>query len=108
MPGDRLAVVTSAGEVLRLGEERRLTPHARLPAGQYLRVNAAATPDGWLYVSAGFWVGSVFEVSATGRVRTLAAGLADPQGIVADAAGRVYVAESSLHRIVRIPGSSGR
>jgi hypothetical protein len=103
LPGGRVAVVTSAGQVLRIGEDRRAVPHARLPAGQYVRISVAAATDGSLYVSGGFWLAAVFAVAADGGVRTLASGLADPQGIALDRAGRVYVAESSLHRIVRLP-----
>jgi hypothetical protein len=33
---------------------------------------------------------------------TLASDLADPEGIAVDGRGAVYVAESSLHRIVRL------
>jgi sugar lactone lactonase YvrE len=58
--------------------------------------------DGTVYASGGFHVGQVFRVSRDGAVETLASDLADPEGIAVDGRGAVYVAESSLHRIVRL------
>jgi sugar lactone lactonase YvrE len=55
-----------------------------------------------VYVSGGFHVGQVFRVSRDGAVETVASDLADPEGIAVDGRGAVYVAESSLHRIVRL------
>jgi sugar lactone lactonase YvrE len=66
-----------------------------------------AAPDGTIFVSGGFHVGSVFSVSPSGVVTTLASRLADPQGIALDGRGNLYVAESSFHRIVRLRLSDG-
>ncbi len=99
--GEALAVLSSAGDLYRVGADSRLQPLATLPRGQYLRVNMAAAPDGSLYVSGGFWVARLFHVAPDGVVTTLADGLADPQGLVLDGRGGLYLAESALHRIVR-------
>lgn len=98
-----LVVLTSSGELFTIEDGGALVPFARLPAGQYHRINMVASRDGAIYVSAGFWVARVFRVSPAGAVTTLAADVADPQGIAIDARGNIYVAESSLHRIVRMP-----
>jgi hypothetical protein len=98
-----LVVLTSSGELFTIEDGRALVPFARLPAGQYHRVNMVAGRDGTIYVSAGFWLARVFRISPAGSITTLAANVADPQGIALDARGNIFVAESSLHRIVRIP-----
>jgi hypothetical protein len=99
--GDDAAMITSAGEVLRLTDEGRISRIAWLPRGQYLRIHMVSAPDGSLYVSGGFWMGTLFRVSPGGTVTTLATNLGDPQGVGLDASGRVYLVESSAHRIVR-------
>lgn len=99
---DKLLFLTSSGDILRLTAEGGLTAFARLPPGQYNRTNMVGAPDGGIFVSGGFHVGSVFRVSAEGVVTTIATRLADPQGIALDARGAVYIAESSFHRIVRV------
>jgi sugar lactone lactonase YvrE len=63
-----------------------------------------ASGTGTLYVSGGFWVAAVYRITRDGTLTTIATRLADPQGIAVDANGDVYLAESALHRIVRIPG----
>lgn len=100
--GDEVAVLTSSGDLFRLTPDGRLAPFARLPRGQYVRINMATAPDGTLYVSGGFWVARLFRVSRDGIVSVVASNLADPQGIAVDARGDVYLAESSFHRIVRL------
>lgn len=100
--GGELALLASSGDLYRLGADGALAPLARLPLGQYQRTNMAAAPDGALYVSGGFWVASVYRVTGDGTVSTIATRLADPQGIAIDANGDIYLAESALHRIVRI------
>ena len=97
-----LALLASSGELYRLGADGVLAPFARLPLGQYQRTNMAAAPDGTLYVSGGFWVASVYRVTRDGTVSTVASRLGDPQGIAVDTNGDVYLAESALHRLVRL------
>src|SRR5262245_3336952 len=97
-----LVVLSSAGELFTIADGVALVPLAKLPPGQYHRVNMVAASDGVVYVSAGFWVASVFRISPAGTVTTIATDVANPQGIALDAGGNVYVAESSLHRILRI------
>jgi hypothetical protein len=100
--GDDLVLLASSGDLYRLAADGTLRHFVRLPRGQYQRTNMARGPDGSLYVSAGFWLASVFRVSPDGAVRTIASRVADPQGIAVDSRGDVYLAESSLHRIVRL------
>jgi len=97
-----LLLLASSGVLHRLAADGSLTVFAALPRGQYTRTNVIATPDGTVYVSGGFHVGQVFRVTRDGAVETLASDLADPEGIAVDGRGAVYVAESSLHRIVRL------
>lgn len=97
-----LLLLASSGVLYRLGADGGPTVFARLPHGQYTRTHLATSADGTVYVSGGFHVGQVFRVSRDGAVETLASDLADPEGIAVDGRGAVYVAESSLHRIVRL------
>jgi len=99
--GDDVLVLTSSGDVHRLGSDT-LSLFARLPRGQYTRTHMIAAPDGTLYVSGGFQVGSVFRVDREGGVTVVASQIADPQGIALDGRGHLYIAESAFHRIVRI------
>ena len=62
-----------------------------------------AAADGGVFVSGGFSLGAIFRVSPDGAVTRLAGPLADPQGLALGPDGYLYVAESSLHRIVRFP-----
>jgi len=100
---DDLVLLTSSGELFRLGRDGAFGLFTRLPRGQYNRTHMVAAPDGTVFVSGGFHVGSVFQVSSDGVVTTLASKMADPQGIALDQRGWLYVAESSFHRIVRFP-----
>jgi hypothetical protein len=101
--GGVLTVVDSGGTLHRVGADSRLVPVVTLPSGQYLRINMLATTDGGVFVSGGFSVGVIFRVSLDGAVTRLAGPLADPQGLALGPDGYLYVAESSLHRIVRFP-----
>ena len=101
-PTGAVFALGSMGQVFRVSSTGELEPLARLPLGQYQRISMVATPDGSLLVSGGFHIGRVFRVAPDGQVSTLAQDLADPEGIALDRAGRVYVAESALHRIVRL------
>ncbi|HEV8472367.1 MAG TPA: hypothetical protein VGR82_06280 [Methylomirabilota bacterium] len=102
--GDDLVLLASSGQLYRLWSDGTLTPFARLPRGQYQRTNMAVAPDGSIWVSGGFWVASVYRVTTDGVVTTVADHLADPQGIAVDARGNVYLAESALHRVIRVGG----
>jgi len=97
-----LVLLASSGVLYRLAADGALTIFATLPRGQYTRTALVTAADGTVYVSGGFHVGQVFRVSRDGAIETLASDLADPEGIAVDGRGAVYVAESSLHRIVRL------
>jgi hypothetical protein len=46
------------------------------------------------------------RVSPEGAVSMIASDLGDPQGIVVDGTGAIYLSETALHRIIRItPGA---
>src|SRR5262249_12426197 len=97
-----LTLLTSVGEVFVLstdGELRRLT---RLPSGHFNRTSLAAAPDGSIYVSSGFHIREVYRVSPSGVVTSIARDLGDPQGIAVDRNGALYIAETALHRIIRL------
>ena len=53
-------------------------------------------------MSGGFHTGQVFRVAPDGAVTAIASDLSDPAGIALDSRGALYVAESGLHRILRI------
>lgn len=97
-----LVFLTVGGQLVRRAADGTLAALAQLPPGHYLRTNMIAAADGTVFVSGGFWVTSVFRVSPDGSVKTLATRLADPQGIALDARGNLYVAESALHRVIRL------
>ncbi len=99
-----LALLGSTGEVFRLTTEGALVSLVQLPAGhgQYNRTNMAPAPDGSVFISGGFHVARIFRVTMSGQVETVAENLGDPEGIVLDDRGYLYIAESSYHRIVRL------
>jgi streptogramin lyase len=97
-----LVFLTSSGELYRLDAAGGFGVLARLPRGQYNRTHMVAAPDGSVIVSGGFHIGRIFRVGLDGAVTLLAANLADPEGIALDGRGRIYVAESSFHRIIRL------
>ncbi len=101
--GGELAVIGSGGTLYRVAADSRLVPVVTLPSGQYLRINMQAAADGGVFVSGGFSLGVIFRVSPDGAITRLAGPLADPQGLALGPDGYLYVAESSLHRIVRFP-----
>jgi hypothetical protein len=100
--GDDLIVLNAVGEVSRLGPEGELRFIARLPAGHYHRTNLAMGPDGGVFVCGGFQIRQIFRISPAGEVSIVARDLGDPGGIVFDRDGALYVAETALHRIIRI------
>lgn len=99
---DTLALLNSIGEVLILNAEGQLRRLARLPSGHFNRTTMAVGPDGSVFVSAGFHIRELYRVTPAGVVTSVAHDLGDPQGIVVDRSGVLYVAETALHRIIRI------
>ena len=99
---DSLALLNSVGEVLILSPEGQLRRLARLPSGHFHRTNMAMGPDGSVFISAGFHIRELYRVSPAGLVTSVAHELGDPQGIAVDRSGALYVAETALHRIIRI------
>jgi len=105
---DNLVFLSSVGEVLRLSPGSELRVVARLPPGHYHRTNLAIGPDGSLSVCGGFHIRQIFRISPAGEVSTIASELGDPGGIVLDREGVLYVAETALHRIIRIAPAGRR
>lgn len=101
-PGGRLLLLDSLGQLWRWSQDIGLDLVTRLPPGHYHRTSIALAPDGSLFVSTGFHIRKLHRIVPTGAVTTIAWDLADPEGIVVDASGTVYLAESALHRIIRI------
>jgi len=99
--GDDLVFLSAVGEVLRLGSDGELRRLARLPAGHYHRTNLASGRDGSVYVCGGFHIRQIYRIRPTGEVSVVASELGDPGGIVLDG-DALYVAETALHRIIRI------
>ncbi len=102
LDNDDLVLLSSSGDLYRLTPNGVFSIFARLPHGFYNRINMVAGPDGSVLVSGGFHVPRIFRVSATGTVSVIADDLADPEGIALGPRGDLYIAESSLHRIVRL------
>src|SRR5882672_2748225 len=98
--GDDFVMVSSSGVAYRLVADR-LTPLATLPRGQYLRINMVSGPNDTVFISGGFSVGYIFQVARDGSITTLPGPIGDPQGLALSPDGYLYVAESSLHRIIR-------
>jgi hypothetical protein len=99
---DDLLLLTSSGLIERLAGDGSLALFTRLPPGQYNRTHMVVAPDGTVFVSGGFQVRAVYRVTPDGTVTMVASGLADPEGIALDSKGRLYVAESTFHRILRL------
>src|SRR5207237_2384850 len=95
-------VLNAVGEVLLLESDGVLRRVARLPAGHYHRTNLAIGPDGSVFVCGGFHIRQIYRISPAGEVTIVASELGDPGGIVIDDTGALYVAETALHRIIRI------
>jgi len=100
--GEDVLLLSSSGDVHRLAPDGSLSVFTRMPRGQYTRTHMLAAPDGSVFVSGGFQVGSVFRIDADGIVSVVASHLADPQGIALDDRGHLYLAESSFHRILKL------
>lgn len=100
--GDELALLNSVGELYVLSADAELRRLTRLPSGHYHRTSMASAADGSIFVSSGFHIREVYRISADGVVTSLARDLGDPQGIAVDRAGALYIAETALHRIIRV------
>jgi hypothetical protein len=100
--GGELTLLSSIGEVFVLSTDGLLRRLTRLPSGHFNRTSMAAAPDGSVYVSSGFHIREVYRVSPAGAVTSIAGGLGDPQGIAVDSTGALYIAETALHRIIRV------
>ena len=101
---DDLFLLNAVGEVFRLGPDGKLHLVTRLPGGHYHRTNLAMGADGSVFICGGFQIRQIYRISPAGEVSIVASELGDPGGIVVDAAGALYVAETALHRIIRISG----
>jgi hypothetical protein len=101
-PSGDLLLIDSLGEVVRLTPTAQLRRLTRLPAGHYQRTSTDLTPDGALLVSTGFHVRRLYRVSPAGVITTLASELGDPNGVAVDAESRIYIAETALHRVIRL------
>lgn len=99
---DDLIVLSAVGEVLRLGADGDLRFIARLPGGHYHRTSMAMGPDGSVFVCGGFQIRQIYRISPAGQVSRVAGELGDPGGIAFDRAGALYIAETALHRIIKI------
>ena len=104
LPGARgeIALLNSIGEVFILSSEGSLRRLARLPSGHFHRASMAEGLDGSVFVSSGFHIRGLYRISLDGLVTSIARDLGDPQGIAVDRSGALYVAETALHRIIRI------
>jgi sugar lactone lactonase YvrE len=102
MSSGAVVLLDSAGALLVLENDGLLRPLARLPSGHYHRTHMAMGPDGSVFISSGFQIRRIYRVSPAGVVTVVAGNLADPEGIAVDDEGDIYVAESALHRIIRI------
>ncbi len=101
-PAGDLLLLSSLGEVFSLTSEGGLRLLARLAAGHYHRTHMAVAPDGSVLVSSGFHIREVFRISPAHAVTSVARELGDPGGVVVDRTGNFYIAETALHRIIRI------
>jgi hypothetical protein len=98
---DDVVLLDSLGQVFRLtaGDLRHVV---RLPAGHYHRTNLAVGPDGSVWISTGFHIRQLVRIAPAGTITVVATELGDPAGVLVDAAGRVYLVETALHRIIRL------
>jgi hypothetical protein len=110
-PGSRFIAVAagttpifldSLGQVVVLEADGRLRVMARLPSGHYHRTSLALAADGGVLVSTGFHIRQLLRVAQDGTVSTLAWDLGDPNGLAVDHQGRIYVAETAHHRVMRL------
>src|SRR5262249_24493808 len=99
---DDVILLSAIGEVLRLGADGEVRTVARRPGGHFHRTNLARGPDGRVYVSAGFHIRHGYPGRPGGEVSWVARDLGDPGGLAVDAGGAIYVAETALHRVIRI------
>ncbi len=105
-PGGEIVLLDSLGQVKRLTPDGQLHLLADLGSGHYHRTNMAVAADGTVVVSTGFHIRQLLGISPRGAVTTIAWDLGDPSGLVIDAAGAIYLAETAHHRILRIARSA--
>jgi hypothetical protein len=101
-PDGELVVMDSLGQLSVLTPAGTVRPIVRLPAGHYHRTSVAIARDGSVLVSTGFHVRRLYQVSREAVVTTLVSELGDPGGVAVDGAGNIYVAETALHRVIRL------
>jgi hypothetical protein len=102
LPGEEVLLLDSLGQMFRLTPGLGLHLMARLPAGHYHRTSIAVAPNQNVYVSSGFHIRGLYRVSPAGVVTSIARELGDPGGIAIAPDGSIYVAETALHRIIRL------
>jgi hypothetical protein len=105
-PGGEIVLLDSLGQVKRLTPDGQLHELADLGPGHYHRTNIAVAPDGTVVVSTGFHIRRLLGISPSGAVSAIAWDLGDPNGLVIDASGAIYLAETAHHRILRIGRSA--
>jgi sugar lactone lactonase YvrE len=101
-PNGDLVLLDSLGQVRRLTPDGNLHLLAHLGSGHYHRTNMAVGPDGTVVVSTGFHIRRLLSISPGGTITNIAWDLGDPNGLVIDESGAIYLAETAHHRILRI------
>lgn len=101
-PTGDVLLLSAGGELFRLDGNGMLHRLIALPPGPYTHPAMVARPDGGVLVSAGFHLRRVFHVSPDGAISLILHDLADPEGMALDQTGRLYIAETAAHRILRV------
>ncbi|MBI4608432.1 MAG: hypothetical protein HY726_05425 [Candidatus Rokubacteria bacterium] len=101
-PAGEVLLLSSLGDVFRLTAEPDLQRLAKLPAGHYHRTHMTVGADGSVFVTTGFHMRQLFRISPAGAVTIVARELGDPAGVAVDRAGNLYIAETALHRLIRL------
>jgi len=104
-PESRVVVANAAGTLVEL-DPARTEARRELARGLAMPMGLARTTRGWLVSEAA--AGRLLELGDDGKRRTLARDLAQPEGIVVLADGRVAVAETGADRVSLVDPESGR